>query len=77
MYISKPLFTLALCLASSQDALGAPAQLDSRDIVERANPGNSENNPIKGTMNIDKQSRLAFDADCTNCIVQFLPDIVT
>ncbi|BCR84083.1 uncharacterized protein ACHE_11485S [Aspergillus chevalieri] len=56
MYISKPLFTLALCLTSSQDALGAPAQLDSRDIVERANPGNSENNPIKGTMNVDKQS---------------------
>lgn len=58
MYISKPLFTLALCLASSQDVLGAPAQLDSRDIVERANPGNSENNPIKGAMNVDKQSRL-------------------
>ncbi|ODM20078.1 hypothetical protein SI65_05064 [Aspergillus cristatus] len=43
----QSLFTLALCLAGSQDALGAPAQLDSRDIVERAGPGNSENNPIK------------------------------
>lgn len=76
MYVSKPLFTLALCLASSQDALGAPAQLDSRDIVERADPGDSESNPIKGTMNVDKQSRLAFDADCWAILCAGAPTVL-
>lgn len=44
----QSLFTLAICLAGSHDAFGAPAQLDSRDIIECADPGNSENNQLRG-----------------------------
>lgn len=58
-------------------ALAAPAaDLVDRDLEARANPGDSQSNPIKGEIAVRGEDALTYEVDCWAMVCKDKPTVM-
>ncbi|ODM23815.1 hypothetical protein SI65_01404 [Aspergillus cristatus] len=66
--------------AGAQQALAAPVdssgELEARELVIRATPGESESNPINLEIEVEDDSALPFDGDCWAILCKNAPTVL-